>query len=64
MTAPGRKIVASRIVNSRPRPGNRNRANPYATSVHESTVPKVPIADSRIVFRSRSGKLIRSQTVW
>ena len=45
VTAAGRKIVAISSVNSRLRPGNRNRAKPYATSVHESTVPIV--ADDR-----------------
>src|SRR5215218_6949361 len=37
VTAAGRKIVAIRTVNRRPRPGNRKRANPYATRVHETT---------------------------
>src|SRR4051812_16176466 len=38
VTAPGRKIVAMRMVNSSDRPGNRNRANPYATRVHDTSV--------------------------
>ena len=59
----GRKIVAISSVNSRPRPGNLNRANPYATRVHESTVPIVPMTAIATVLNSRRGKSMRSQTL-
>ena len=55
VTAPGRKIVAITMTNSRLRPGNRNRANPYATSVHEMIVPKVPMSAIAIVLKSSRG---------
>ena len=38
-----------------PRPGNRKRAKPYATTVHESTVPIMPITASATVLNSRRG---------
>ena len=54
VTAAGRKIVAISSVNRRLRPGNRNRANPYATSVHDSNVPIVEIrAIVTVLNRSR-----------
>ena len=55
VTAAGRKIVAMSSVNSRFRPGNLNRANPYATSVHESSVPIVPMTAMAIVLNSSRG---------
>ena len=55
VTAAGRKIVAMSSVNSRSRPGNRKRANPYATSVHESSVPMVEITAIAIVLNSSRG---------
>src|SRR6476659_10671407 len=55
VTAGGRKIVAMRRVNSRLRPGNRKRANPYATSVHESRVPMVEITAIAAVLNSSRG---------
>jgi len=63
VTAPGRKIVASRTVKARPRPGKRNRAKPYATSVQEMTVPMVPISASNTVFSRACGKSMRPQTL-
>ena len=62
MTAAGRKIVAIRIVNSSDRPGNRNRAKPYATSVHETTVPIIPITAIATVLNRSRGKSIRFHT--
>ena len=54
VTAAGRKIVAISSVNRRLRPGNRKRANPYATSVHEINVPIVETRAMITVFsRSR-----------
>ena len=37
------------------RPGKRNRANPYATSVHETTVPIMPIIAMTSVLNSSRG---------
>ena len=55
VTAYGRKIVAIKSVNSTFLPGKRKRANPYATSVHESTVPIVPMIASASVLNSSRG---------
>ena len=55
VTAAGRKIVAISSVNRRPRPGNRNRAKPYATSVHDSSVPMVEMTAMTIVLNSSRG---------
>src|SRR4026208_2554040 len=54
-TGAGRKIVAISRVNSRFHPGKRNRAKPYATSVHEISVPIVEITAMMIVFRKSRG---------
>ena len=53
--ASGRKIVAISSVNSRSRPGNRKRANPYATSVHDSSVPIVEMIAMAAVLNSSRG---------
>ena len=55
VTAAGRKIVAIRSVKRKPLPGNRNRANPYATSVHEMSVPMVDTTAMKIVLNSSRG---------
>src|SRR6478736_3227714 len=62
VTADGRKIVAISSVNSRVRPGNRNRANPYATSVHDTTVPIIPMIAIASVLNSSLGKSRIAQT--
>lgn len=43
------------IFDSNPRPGNLNRANPYATSVHEMSVPRVLISAITTVLNSSRG---------
>ena len=62
VTAAGRKIVAIRIVNRSDRPGNRKRANPYATSVQDTTTPTMPMSEIASVLNSSRGKSMRSQT--
>ena len=42
-------------MNSAFRPGNRNRAKPYATSVHDVTVPIIENRAIRIVFNNSRG---------
>ncbi len=41
--------------NSRSRPGNRNRAKPYATSVQESSVPIIEMSAMAAVLNSNRG---------
>ena len=55
VTAEGRKIVAISSVNSSDRPRNRKRANPYATSVHEASVPTMPMSASAMVLNNSLG---------
>ena len=55
VTADGRKMVAIRIVNRMFRPGNRNRANPYATSVQDISVPIMPMTAIATVLNRRRG---------
>ena len=55
VTAAGRKIVAISSVNRRFRPGNWKRANPYATRVHERSVPIVPMMAIIAVLNSSRG---------
>jgi len=62
VTAAGRKIVAITARNRRFRPRKRNRENPYATSVHEATVPIMPITAMAIVLKSSFGYWISFQT--
>src|SRR6266542_2727006 len=57
VTAKGRKIVAMTSVNSLPRPGNRKRAKPYATRVHDRTVPIVVMIAIAAVLKKIRGKL-------
>ena len=42
VTCTGSISVSSMQVNQNPRPANRMRANPYATSADESTAATVP----------------------
>src|SRR3954469_349943 len=55
VTTYGRKMVAMRSVNIRLRPGNRKRANPYATTVHERIVPTIVMRAMAAVLNSRRG---------
>ena len=59
----GRMIVPSRMKKNRLRPGNRNRANPYATRIDENTAPIVLRIAIPAVFVSSRGKFSWSQTV-
>src|SRR6266511_6030285 len=61
VTAKGRKIVAMTSVKSLPRPGNRKRANAYATRVHDRTVPIVVMIAMAAVLKKIRGKLSWSQ---
>ena len=55
MTAAGRKIVAIRSVKRRLLPGKLKRAKPYATNVHEISVPIVPMSAIATVLNSSRG---------
>ncbi len=55
VTAVGRKIVAMSSVKRSVRPGNLNRAKPYATSVHEISVPIVEMIAIVAVLNSSLG---------
>ena len=59
----GRMIVASRMKKRTFRPGNRNRAKPYATSTDEKTAPIVLSSGDRRRVESSRGKFSCFQTV-
>src|SRR5690349_6096081 len=62
VTTAGRKIVDSRSRNSRLRPGNRKRANPYATRVHDIRTPIIPTTAMTTVLNRSRGYSRRSHT--
>ena len=55
VTAAGRKMVAMSRLNRSVRPGKRNRAKPYATSVQDSKVPIVEMTAMAMVLKSSRG---------
>ena len=59
----GRMIVPSRMKKKRFRPGNRNRAKPYATRIDEKTAPIVLRSAIPAVLKSSRGKFSCCQTV-